>query len=137
MDLEELARWFDDGRLLLEEIRSTCREEASPVLAWPHHFDMATLLDFGAGPDGERRTVGIGLSPGDETRDEPYLYVAPWPRPETAPDHELPAGCWQETGWVGAVLPAGELIQGPAPRQEARARDFVEAALAKARELVA
>ena len=136
LDLEELARWYDDGRLLLEEVRSTCREQASPVLAWPHHFDIATLLDFGAGPDGERRTVGVGLSPGDESRDEPYLYVAPWPRPESAPDHALPAGCWQEIGWVGAVLPAGELIEGPAARQEERARAFVEAALAKARELV-
>ncbi len=137
LDLEELARWFDDGRLLLEEVRSTCRERASPVLSWPHHFDMATLLDFGAGPDGERRTVGVGLSPGDETREAPYLYVAPWPRPDTAPDHELPAGCWQEIGWVGAVLPAEELMQGSAERQEARARAFVEAALSKARELVA
>ena len=134
--LEELSRWFDDALMILEQVRRECQEEASPIRSWPHHFDTATLLDFGSGPDGEPRTIGVGLSPGDEERNEPYLYVAPWPRPETTPDHELPAGCWQEIGWVGAVLPGGELVEGSGPEQEARARVFVDSALSQARELL-
>jgi hypothetical protein len=136
MALEELSRWFDDAWLLLNRVRAECPEFASPVRSWPHHFDTATLLEFGRGPDGEPRTVGIGLSPGDEDRNEPYLYVAPWPRPESAPEHELPAGCWEESGWVGAVLPGRELVQGSAREQEERARAFVDAALTQARELL-
>jgi hypothetical protein len=38
---------------------------------WPEHFDVAL-------PDGE---VNFGGSPGDDTVDEPYLYVGPWARP--------------------------------------------------------
>lgn len=136
MDLEELGRWFGDAWLLLNQLRRECPEFASPVQSWPHHFDTATLLRFGEGPEGEPRTVGVGLSPGDEQYDEPYLYVAPWPRPDGAPDHELPSGCWQEAGWVGAVLPARELIEGTGPEQEERARAFVHSALGKARELL-
>ncbi|MEJ2539139.1 MAG: hypothetical protein P8188_04000 [Gemmatimonadota bacterium] len=136
MDLEEWVRWFDDVWRLLGRVRGECSEVASPVRTWPHHFDTATLLDFGDGDDGEPRTVGVGLSPGDEGRPEPYLYVSPWPRPETAPDQQLPAGCWQETGWVGAVLPAEELVLGSAEEQERRARAFVDAALTRARALV-
>lgn len=134
--LDELSRWFDNALLILNRVRRECPEAASAVRSWPHHFDTATLLEFGSGPDGEPRTVGVGISPGDDDRPEPYLYVAPWPRPEHAPDHELPAGCWQEIGWVGAVLPGKELVEGSGAEQEARARAFVDAALAKARELL-
>ena len=135
-ELEELARWFGDAAVLLAAVRAAHRQRASPVRTWPHHFDMAPLLDFGAGPDGTRRTVGVGLSPGDDARPAPYLYVAPWPRPETAPEDALPAGCWQEMGWVGAVLPAEELIRGTGSEQEARAMSFVAAALGTARKLI-
>jgi len=135
--LEELSRWYDDASIILGRVQRECPEEASPIRSWPHHFDIATLLDFGSGPDGEPRTIGVGLSPGDDGRNEPYLYVAPWPRPETTPNEELPAGCWQELGWVGAILPGGELVPGSGPEQEARARAFVDAALTQARELLA
>ena len=45
-----------------------------PVL-WPEHFDLAVTLD------DER--VNLGVSPGDSTLPEPYMYVGPWDPPPT------------------------------------------------------
>ena len=55
-DLAELERWFHDASLLLEAV-SAAEEGASPVRCWPHHFDIAVLIDLDAdsnppiGPD--------------------------------------------------------------------------------------
>jgi hypothetical protein len=102
---EELARWFANSDRVLQRVSAT-NPGASPVQVWPHHFDAATLITLRAGADGDSaRTVGVGMSPGDGTYDEPYLYVTPWPYPEAA---ELPdldgGGRWHVEGWTGAVL---------------------------------
>ena len=45
-----------------------------PVL-WPEHFDLAVALD------DER--LNLGVSPGDGTVAQPYMYVGPWEPPPT------------------------------------------------------
>jgi hypothetical protein len=113
---EELARWYGNALALAEAVR---REHpgASAVRCWPHHFDLATLITLK--PGGER-TIGVGLSPGDPGREEPYFYVTPWP-PQSA--EGLPSldgdGLWHTEGWVGAVLPASR-IGDDAPGQVER-----------------
>jgi hypothetical protein len=72
----ELARWFDDAALALAPFAAL--EIAAPIRVWPHHFDIATLLTFGSEGD---KTIGVGLSPGDQSYAEPYFYVTPWPSP--------------------------------------------------------
>ena len=94
---EELGGWYALAYELLEEVRE--KNNGSSVRCWPHHFDIATLIDLGEG-----RSVGAGLSPGDESSPEPYFYVNVWPYP--APDR-LPAlqhGRWNTQGWTGAVF---------------------------------
>ena len=60
---------------------------AAPVRVWPHHFDVGSVLPLGGAVGEGAPSIGIGLSPGDETIAEPYLYVTPWPRlPEPLPD---------------------------------------------------
>lgn len=96
----ELASWFElaDATLACVALHEPA---AGPRRVWPHHFDLATLVELGGG-----RSIGIGLSPGDASYDEPYFYATPWPYPlpeETLPD--LPGGAhWHREGWTGAVL---------------------------------
>jgi hypothetical protein len=135
---EELARWFGNmnGALRLFADREP---EASQVRGWPHHFDLATLisLDAEAQPE-EARSVSLGLSPGDGSIAEPYLYVLPWPAPDpgTLPPLEG-GGSWVTEGWVGAALAGSDLVaSGDAAEQAAAAMAFFESGLARSRELL-
>ena len=88
--------------------------------------------------DPERaRTLGVGMTPGDAARPEPYLYVTPWPYPESPELPPLPeGGCWHTEGWVGAVLEADRfLAPGSAGEQAARAALFIRSATHACRRL--
>lgn len=105
----ELARWFSNASLVVSEVAA--ERDGSPARCWPHHFDLASLITVVADEDAERaRTVGVGLSPGDDGNAEPYAYVTPWPRPATEALTELAIGRWHTDGWTGAVLGARELL---------------------------
>ncbi len=127
--LDEIAAWFDVGSLALD--RTAEREPgAGEVRCWPHHFDLATLIAVAAD-----RTVGVGLSPGDDLIAEPYFYVSPHPRPEPGEGPEkLPAGEWNRSGWFGAVL-RGTRIPSDDPRAAVDA--FLDAAVATCRRMIA
>lgn len=77
-----LADWFDLGWRALDIIGVTARSPA-PIQLWPEHFDASCVLAVGPGPDDR---CDVGVSPGDQLCEEPYLYVAPWAtrRPEDA-----------------------------------------------------
>lgn len=93
-----LARWLEGAAGVLEHLRERL-PGASPVRLWSHHFDVATLVTLAPG-----RSVGLGLSLGDGSYDEPYWYATPWPYPLHQQRARLIAGAWHEQGWVGAVL---------------------------------
>lgn len=132
----ELARYYAGADRLLRGVRER-NAGASPVLCWPHHFDIATLirLDDGAGAE-TARSISAGLSPGDGSRPEPYLYILPWPPPKG----ELPAldsGGWNTGGWVGAVMEAAEFLGvGPNGAQRGRMERFLDSAIAACRPLL-
>lgn len=141
--LEELARWYGNADRALQELaRRTAG--AGEVLAWPHHFDIATLAVLATDAAGDAaQTLGAGLSPGDESIAVPYWYVNHWPtredvRPE-APGAlgELAAGHWHTEDWLGAVLRAEELVAaGDAAAQAARLDAFLTSAVAANRALI-
>jgi len=121
--LEELSKWFGNAAELLAELAVT-RGDASEVRCWPHHFDMATVLSVAPG-----KTIGVGMEPGDEYFDEPYLYVNLHPAP--APEALLDApsgGTWHKRDWIGAVLPGSRLPTEPAA-QAAYAKEFLRSAV--------
>jgi hypothetical protein len=130
--LAELARWYGNAAALLAHV-TEARRGASPLRCWPHHFDYATLLTLDPDePDAEKaRSIGIGLSPGDGSYEEPYFYVNPWPYPEARETPTLGGGGrWHLEGWYGAVLPAAALepsTDGAA--QAAQVDAFVRSAL--------
>ena len=119
-DLGVLTAWYGAAHDTLAAFVPP-RGQASEVRVWPHHFDIATLVTL----DGTR-TVGLGLSPGDEAFDLPYLYVTPWPYPDVRATPPLPVGRWNTDSWYGALLEAQEVT-----RQSA-VDTFFEAAFAHA-----
>jgi hypothetical protein len=137
--LAELARWYADAERALTRAAAG-RAEAGPVIVWPHHFDAATLLTLAERtPAGDARTIGLGMSPGDEGYAEPYVYVKPWPAPDGV---SLPAleggGAWHRGGWLGAVLTGSAIVADRStPAQERRVEGFLRSAEAAARTLVA
>jgi hypothetical protein len=70
----ELATWYDLGWQALDVVGVDARSPA-PIQLWPEHFDASCLVSLGPGP-GDRCDVGV--SPGDDHHQEPYLYVSPW-----------------------------------------------------------
>jgi hypothetical protein len=110
--LSELKRAYFNGFLFLEAIH---RENAQtmPVRCWPHHFDLAVLFEFEfPGDKVPKRTLGIGISPGDSFYETPYYYVTPWPFPLDLTLPPLPSGGkWRLEEWQGAVLTHEALVR--------------------------
>jgi hypothetical protein len=134
----EVGRYFANADRVLRAVAAR-NPGASAVRCWPHHFDIATLILLDSGADHETaRSIGVGLSPGDDGIAEPYFYVLPWPAP---PTHALPelagGGRWQTAGWVGAVLEASRFTSaGSNGSQARRVEDFLDSAVAGCRRLL-
>lgn len=130
-EFPELSRFVSNAAGLLDAFADTT-PGASVVRTWPHHFDIATLIEL---PGEPRRTVGVGQSPGDDSYAEPYWYVGPYPYP---PIDDLPplagGGHWHTKGWVGAALPASAFVE--APDQRAQVSKFIDSAVAGCRKLL-
>jgi hypothetical protein len=132
-ELVELTRYWSNASTALEElVRRT--PSASDVRTWPHHFDIATLIEVPS-TTGARRTIGVGHSPGDDSYAEPYWYVGPYPYPPTDHLPSLAAGHWHTKGWVGAVLSASEYVESA--DQRATVLAFIDSAVTGCRALLA
>lgn len=122
--LQELARWFGAAAEVLGEVGGRLRDlrpGPSPVRCWPHHFDIATLAQLDAGHAESARSIGIGLSPGDESYAQPYWYVSPWPTPDAATLPEAPVpGHWHTQGFVAVVATARDTLKLKDRRREVR-----------------
>jgi hypothetical protein len=127
----ELGRYYANAYELTSHVAGK-HAGASEPRCWPHHFDLATLITLPQLAGRGTRTVGMGLSPGDDSYAEPYLYVGPYPHP--AADRLKPFGAlgtWHTQGWVGAVLRASEIVAlGDAKRQADGVFTFADAAVA-------
>ena len=112
----EWARHYGNADLLLQQVKGT-NPAFSAIRVWPHHFDIASLCTLKQ-EQGEAKTIGAGLSPGDGSYNEPYWYVTPWPYPDADRLGTLDGGgSWHTQGWVGAVLPTSRLLRN-VPEQE-------------------
>jgi hypothetical protein len=125
----ELALWFGNAARVLRNL------DIGDDLMWPHHFDIAAVITLdGLGDD---KTVGVGLSPGDASYDEPYWYVGPSPLPSGADLPELPMGHWHTEGFVAAVLTGSDITaQGDARAQAAKVDAFLNATISGSRKLL-
>ncbi len=100
----------------------------SPIRLWPHHFDLGLLITLER-PDHQ---IGVGLSPGDSSYDQPYFYVSPYPQPPAGallPDWQRD-GHWHSEGFCALVLTEQEWTRATGhPR--VGAERFVRAAVAR------
>ena len=115
-----IALWFAAAAEVLEELRkkyARFKPGPSPVRCWPHHFDIAILVVLEEGRAESARSIGIGVSPGDNYYAQPYLYVSPYPNPDTANLPPLPPGArWHTKDFFGAVATGIDLLALPDPR---------------------
>lgn len=126
-DRQALSAYYAQSRLLLQGVVAA-QAQASPLHIWPHHFDMATLITV-SGTGEWARTIGVGLSPGDRSYDQPYWYVTPWPAPPPDTLPRLSLGAWQIEGWVGAVLRATDLDHKPPGPMQPVVQTFLDEAI--------
>ena len=111
-ELGDLSRWFAGPADVLEEFRGKLIGlHPEPLLCWPHHFDIATLIPLEESRGDSARTIGVGASPGDEFYAQPYFYVSPSRRFDGSALPELPEpGRWHTGGFFGAVATGEELL---------------------------
>lgn len=115
----DTARALGTAFWSLEQYFETLRTQLSdgvlsPVLVYPHHFDLS-LTWF---PGDDDKQLSVGFSTGDETITEPYLYLTAYPEPAGFTALELPSGAyWQTTGFSGAILPYAVLQGSSHPEQ--------------------
>ncbi len=81
-ELALLEAAFGSADFALKHVVSKLRKhKPGPVICWPHHFDIATLITFDEKRGDEQVSIGVGMSPGDQYYSTPYFYVTPWPYP--------------------------------------------------------
>ncbi len=138
--LEQLARWYANADRAIAALQSRT-PQSSEVRCWPHHLDIATLatVETDAGGNGVK-TIGVGLSPGDESYPEPYWYVSPWPYPDRVAAERLPlpqGSHWHTAGFTAAVFPARPLLRtSDATEQSMRVQQFLTDAFSASRKLL-
>lgn len=134
----ELQNYFANAASILENI-SNKEKNTSPVRCWPHHFDIATLITVEENPNPEKsKTIGVGLSPGDESYNEPYFYISPWPYPDNKEKlPKLNRGHWHKQGWFGGVLTATEIIKNKDKSEQLKiAKGFIEDRISNLKKLL-
>lgn len=138
--LAELAGYYSNAYQLLSAVKAEF--QASSVICWPHHFDLAILITLNQSADpAETKTIGMGLAPGDDYYNEPYFYINTWPYvgdDQIKLEKWTSAGIWHTKDWIGAVLPASTIITWKsADQQQKEAGAFIWEGLEKFRRLLA
>lgn len=125
---EELSRWFANGSESLKAL-ALAVPDATSLRCWPHHFDLAFLSVRERDAAGAlAKSIGCGLSPGDELFPDPYLYVSPWPYPAADALAALPRGDWHTGDFTSAILTTEDVLDGSKAGQEDRVREFLNEA---------
>lgn len=137
-DLAALAAWYAlayDGLAGFAGRIGNLQPGPSPVRCWPHHFDIATYVGLETGDAETARGVGVGMTPGDDSYDEPYFYINAWPHlsADGLPAAPSPAH-WHTQGFVGIIATAGEVLTMDDPA--AGLGPFLDAAYEQSRRLL-
>jgi hypothetical protein len=83
----------------------------SPLVVWPHGFDLSFLWFATAVAREEAPHMAFGFSPGSSGLDRPYIYSYVYPIPAGLTDHALPPLTrWQTEGWTGTVTEYDDLV---------------------------
>ena len=128
-----LGAWYEYGQRGLEKLVNASRGLSvvpPTVRCWPHHFDLGALFALEEGDPETARSIGVGLSPGDDSFDEPYFYCSPYPAPDAAVLPSLPEPLfWNREGFVSVILRSSDMDENMDPGQ------LLNLAFAAAREM--
>lgn len=89
----------------LELFRMKLRDHFTQVHLWPHGFDFSVESFI----NGDKDQIGVGVSPGDDSYEAPYLYVNPYPFSENIIHQPLTIGKWHTQGWNGIKVEWNDL----------------------------
>ncbi|MGP1272946.1 MAG: hypothetical protein ACTS22_06405 [Phycisphaerales bacterium] len=121
----EVLRLYGNADAVLMKLGELVEDSDTPR-AWPHHFDIASLITVARDEHGgASRTIGVGLTPPDTLVGEGYWYVSPWsasdePTVSKAAWPDLEWGRWIERdgGMPMAVLPVSETSSTDDPSEQ-------------------
>lgn len=106
---EALSWWFTLGDAVLRDLEAIPgAQEPEGVNLWPGHLDIATAV----GVPASRATYG--LSPGDHSHSEPYVYVGAWVEVDRSDEY------WNDENFSGASLPYRRLLGMADPAEMVR-----------------
>lgn len=77
----------------------------TPIVLWPHHFDMAFLYFLSGNDEHKDPHINFGFSPESPGFPRPYFYAYRYPMPENLWGTPLPEiAYWHNSGWTGVVI---------------------------------
>jgi hypothetical protein len=128
--LQEICDCYHNAYGSLTALAKQYTPLASGVRVWPHHFDMAVLIELRHDTQNNATaTIGSGLAIADERVEVPYYYVRPWQQagPVALNDPpSLPAGRWDLRDFQGAILPLDALPGTTAAAQQDAVLAFLQ-----------
>jgi hypothetical protein len=94
------ALWYME-RSFSQIKKSLPADQTSPILLYPHHFDLSLTRFIG----DSRHQISVGFSPGDNDIKQPYIYLTSYPDDESLTNYSLPPNAyWNDRGFRGIVL---------------------------------
>lgn len=100
----------------LARFRAHLRGTMTPIVLWPHHFDLSMLWFLGHAIDDYQPHLNFGFAPFSAGIEHPYLYAYAYPYPDRYDPPTLPTGAhWHTAGWTGVVLPYPVIAAQPNP----------------------
>ncbi len=88
--------------------------EKTPLIVWPHGFDLSFLWFATATASEEAPHLAFGFSPYSAGLGRPYFYTYAYPVPDGLLDLKLPPLTrWQTEGWTGTVTAYDDLTSMP------------------------
>ena len=96
-DLTEYLAFATKANKSLELFRMKLSGQFTQVHLWPDGFDFS--IEWFTKKNDDQ--IGVGISPGDNKYELPYLYVNPYPFNEKMINETLFTGRWHTVGWKG------------------------------------
>jgi hypothetical protein len=104
-DLSYYLEFATKARRCLELFRMKLSGNFTQLHLWPHGFDFSVEWF----PKKNEEQIGIGISPGDDQYESPYLYVNPYPFREKMIGQTLSIGVWHTGKWNGIKVEWNDL----------------------------
>lgn len=111
----------------LARFRARLLGTMTPMVVWPHGFDLSFLWFRGNDLDEHSQPhLNFGFSPGSAGFPRPYLYVYAWPSPDDLTSRSRPSlARWFSGSWKGVVVDYDNLTDDdPEAQIEALAQEI-------------